>query len=208
MSLTDKQEQVLEAIRTWMQAKGIPPTARELGEALGVTRQTASFHVRNLITAGYLKRAGNGRNSFRPVSGCLPSEAALVPVLDRVPPPGALPSFDEGGPCVAVPASLGEREQLFGWRVVPGATGGNGIVPGDTVIVRVQALTRDGDVVLARIGHGAESTLSLRRQFKSWAGVTLKPMEGDREAAVISGRPGRRTFRVVGKVVGLVRIME
>lgn len=61
-SLTDRQRQVLERIRIWLQERGRPPTIRELGEDLGIgSTNGVNDHLKALEHKGALTRDDTGK---------------------------------------------------------------------------------------------------------------------------------------------------
>src|SRR5581483_12134312 len=55
--LTAKQREVLDAVQTWIQERGRPPTLREMALRMGVSSTNAiRDHLRVLEGKGYLKR--------------------------------------------------------------------------------------------------------------------------------------------------------
>lgn len=61
--LTARQREVLEAIEAFIERYSVPPTLRELAEALGVHCQTAVYFLKPLERKGYVeqRRTADGR---------------------------------------------------------------------------------------------------------------------------------------------------
>src|SRR5690242_20281547 len=56
-SLTKRQQEILDFIESQMQARGYPPSVREIGEAVGLTSpSTVHSHLASLQKMGYLVR--------------------------------------------------------------------------------------------------------------------------------------------------------
>lgn len=53
--MTPRQQQTLDVIRQHMRTHRLPPTYKELGDALGVSRVSAFGFVRQLEAGGYVK---------------------------------------------------------------------------------------------------------------------------------------------------------
>ena len=71
-SLTDRQVQVLAAIRRLTEQTGYPPTLREIGGAVGLASASSVLHhVRALEDAGLLTRSA-GRPRARVVTAPMP----------------------------------------------------------------------------------------------------------------------------------------
>src|SRR5216110_1775137 len=86
--LTDKQQEVLGFIRTFVARHGVPPTVREIGGKFRVTPRAAFDHLRALERKGMLqRRTAPGRTA----RGLTLTEAAggrsgtvPVPILGRI----------------------------------------------------------------------------------------------------------------------------
>ncbi|MDA1259894.1 MAG: helix-turn-helix domain-containing protein, partial [Planctomycetota bacterium] len=53
--LSERQRAALVALRGFLKRHGVPPTRAELGRLLGVSPQTADFHLRALERKGVLE---------------------------------------------------------------------------------------------------------------------------------------------------------
>ena len=55
--LTDRQQLILEFIRSEVERKGYPPSVREIGEAVGLqSSSTVHGHLQRLEELGYIRR--------------------------------------------------------------------------------------------------------------------------------------------------------
>ena len=59
--LTARQREALEGLREFQMEWGYPPTRSELGDMLGVSAQTADFHLRALERKGFVEISGHAR---------------------------------------------------------------------------------------------------------------------------------------------------
>lgn len=58
--LTEKETQMLGAIKTYIEENGYSPTVRELGEIVGLkSSSTVHNHLKKLETKGYISKMGN-----------------------------------------------------------------------------------------------------------------------------------------------------
>ena len=68
--LTDRQQEILDLIRTTVADRGYPPSVREIGDVLGLrSPSTVHSHLSSLVRSGYL----------RPRPGTSPSSAGSLP---------------------------------------------------------------------------------------------------------------------------------
>jgi len=201
--LTRRQQEVIEAIRSFTDRHGYPPTVRDIGKAIGLTSSsTVHVHLANLEKLGLLRRD--------------PTKPRAIELLDRatrgvkaaVAGPG-LPLVGQvaaGSPVVAeelvedhvdVPAEAGGRDGEFVLRIRGDSMIGAGILDGDLVVVRRQATARDGEIVVALVGDDAEATV--KRFFREDGSVRLQPENDDHEPIVTD------EVEVIGSVVGVMR---
>ena len=81
-TLTPRQRAVLECIRQSLEARGYPPTMREIGERVGLTSPSSVKHQLEVLERkGFLRRDPNRPRAMEIVQ---PHDAQLVP-LDRGP---------------------------------------------------------------------------------------------------------------------------
>ena len=203
--LTRRQQEVIEAIRSFSDRHGYPPTVRDIGRAVGLTSSsTVHVHLANLEKLGLLRRD--------------PSKPRAIELLDRatrgvkaaVSGPG-LPLVGQvaaGSPVVAeeliedhvaVPEEAGGRSGEFILRIRGESMKNAGILDGDLVVVRRQQTARDGEIVVALVGDQSEATV--KRFFHEGSMVRLQP-ENDELEPIITDE-----VQIVGSVVGLMRTL-
>ncbi|MEI6447414.1 MAG: transcriptional repressor LexA [Actinomycetes bacterium] len=201
--LTSRQQEVMDAIRSFTDRHGYPPTVRDIGKAIGLTSSsTVHVHLANLEKLGLLRRD--------------PSKPRAIELLDRatrgmkaaVSGPG-LPLVGQvaaGSPVVAeelvedhvqVPEEAGGRKGEFILRIRGDSMINAGILDGDLVVVSRQNTARDGEIVVALVGDQAEATV--KRFFHEGDRVRLQP-ENDSHEPILTDE-----VEVIGKVVGLMR---
>ncbi len=195
------RERVFEFVRRRLLA-GEPPTVREVQEELGFAAvQSAQQHLDALIAEGRLVKEGAGREARGLRLPQMPAQPQLVPLLGRV---------QAGSPVLAgdniegyLPALGGGRSagQLFALRVRGESMKLAGILDGDVVIVRRQAVAASGDVVVALIGDEATvKTLRLR-------GSRVELLPANPDFAPIVLKPPRELV-LLGKVIELRRDLD
>src|SRR5215211_2388080 len=151
-SLTKRQQEIFDFIRTYVRDHGYPPTVRDIGHSVGLTSSsTVHAHLANLEKAGVLRRdptkpraiellKDKGRQTVGP--GALPlvgQVAAGQPVL-------ADENIEE---YVPVPGIAGGDDGEFVLRIKGDSMKDAGILDQDYVIVRRQDSAADGEIVVA-----------------------------------------------------------
>jgi repressor LexA len=209
--LTERQREVLDYIRAFGERHGVPPTVREIGEKFRFTARAAFDHLRALERKGMLERRVTGKRASRTL--VLPGQRGAR----RTEPVGAAPGIPllgriaAGSPITAVenhedtiplrPDWLGAGQDVFALRVRGDSMIDAHIVDGDLVLVRKQESAGSGDIVAALLDGEA----TVKRFAREGAAVVLRPEHPTMKPIVVEA--GRGEFRILGKVVGVVRQM-
>jgi repressor LexA len=218
--LTTIQAQVLEALRRCADQGEPAPTYRELCAEFGWrSTGTVRDHLRALVRKGRLELTGRHRQlrlrEERP-------PVARVPLVGRVIAGVPVISDENVEQHVPVPASWTSRGTFFAVRVAGDSMRDAGILEGDQVIVRQQAVAADGDVVIATVeGETTIKRLRLRgrramlvadnSQYRSIEvraeeaiiqGVVVGLMRGYREGDAAAQGSGRRLARKIASEGG------
>ena len=201
--LTTRQQQIFEFIKRYTNEKGYPPTVRDIGRAIGLTSSsTVHAHLANLERLGLLRRD--------------PTKPRAMEVLDkakRAIVPSGLPLV--GRVAAGTPILAEENiEEYVEVSPLAGGDGGDfilevrgdsmknaGILDGDTVVVRKQAMANDGDIVVAIVGaeDEPEAEATVKRYFRERDHIRLEPENEDFE-------PIRSPdVKVMGRVIGVFR---
>jgi len=206
--LTVRQREVLDFMRSFAERHGVPPTVREIGERFHFTARAAFDHLRALERKGMLERRVTGKRASRTLvvpgaHGGRRPEASGVPLLGRIAagtPITAVENLEDTIPLRAEWLS-GSGQGVFALRVSGDSMIDVHIMDGDLVLVRKQETAASGEVVAAMIDGEA----TVKRLSREGAAVVLRPEHPTMKAIVVE--PGRGDFRILGKVVGLMRRM-
>ena len=96
--LTDRQQQILDFIGESINARGFPPTLREIGEHFGIkSTNGVNDHLKALEKKGYLRREDLKSRAMRPIeqAGRSPSMSNVVSLADRRRPIGNAVPFED-----------------------------------------------------------------------------------------------------------------
>ena len=201
--LTSRQQEVLDFIRAFTGRHGLPPTVREIGEKFRVTPRAAFDHLRALERKGMLqRRASAGRTSRALTATDLPlGEFRRIPILGRIAAGAPLLAQEnrEGELPVSSSWLRGASDEVFALRVRGDSMIEAHICDGDLVLVRRQDSAQPNDIVVAMVGADA----TVKRFLRDGDRIVLKPEHPTMAPIVVDGR--RSEFRILGKVVGLLR---
>jgi repressor LexA len=204
--MTARQREVLGFIRSFTERHGAPPTVREIGEHFGFTARAAFDHLRALERKGMLQRRATDKRVSRTLvlaqrPGSRRSSAREVPVLGRIAAGAPIHAAQNLEGTIPVSADWLERkgEDVFALRVRGESMIEAHIVDGDLVLVRPQASAQPGDIVAALVDDEA----TVKRFARDGERVVLKPEHPTMKPIVVE--PGRADFRILGKVLGVMR---
>jgi repressor LexA len=165
VALTGKRREILEFIAEQLQARGFPPSVREIGEAVGLTSSsTVHAHLATLQKQGYLRRDPTKPRAievrYDPGSGALADKkpARHVPLVGDVAAGANVLAQENIEDLFPLPEEFTGQGSLFMLRVRGDSMIEAGILDGDFVVVRQQPEAEKGDIVVAGI-PGEEATI-------------------------------------------------
>jgi repressor LexA len=195
--LTRRQQQILDYIEDQVEAKGYPPSVREIGSAIGLSSSsTVHSHLTALERKGLVKRDPTKPRALL-LANRRPARAAgtvTVPLIGQVAAGSPVLAVENIEDEVVWPQGL-TPEPSFALRVKGDSMIDDGIHDGDIVLVRQQASADNGDTVVALI----EDEATVKRFYKEKGRARLEPANPAYQPIYSS------ELAIVGKVVGLIR---
>ena len=202
--LSRRQRDVLDYITAAIQQRGIPPTYREIGDALGISSTNGvADHVKALVRKGYLRKAGGGAaRGIQLTTRAQPVErgdTVSVPVIGTVAAGSPILAEENYEKSLHLDASLlTGGESVYALTVRGDSMVEEGILDGDLVIVRSQATARNGDIVVALIDDEA----TVKFFFREGDRIRLQPAHPTMDPIYVDAR---NETAVQGIVVGVFR---
>ncbi len=208
--MTARQREVLEFIRIFGERHGVPPTVREIGERFHFTARAAFDHLRALERKGMLERRVTGKRASRTLilpahKGARRGEPAGIPpgipLLGRIAAGAPITAVENHEDTIPLrPEWLGTGgQEVFALRVRGDSMIQAHIMDGDLVFVRKQETAGSGDIVAAMVDGEA----TVKRFARESGAVVLRPEHPTMKPIVLQA--GRGDFRILGKVVGVMR---
>jgi repressor LexA len=197
-TLTKRQQEIFEYVKSHAREHGYPPTVRDIGKAIGLTSSsTVHAHLANLEKLGVLKRDPTKPRAIevlvdRAKSVVTPNGLPLVGQVAAGQPVLADENIEE---YVPVPQIAGGDEGEFVLRVKGDSMKDAGIFDQDYVVVRPQSTATNGQIVVAML----EGEATVKRFFKEKSRVRLQP-ENDALEPIYA-----RDVEILGRVVGVCR---
>lgn len=190
--ITETQNRIFEYIKEVMSQKGMAPSVREIGKAVGL-RSTSSvqYNLNALEDAGYIKRDANLKRTIRI---CGSSEnVSHIPLVGTVTAGMPILATQQIEDYIAMSGVSGNN--LFALHVKGDSMLNAGILDGDIVVVEQTPVADNGDIVVAMIDDEA----TVKRFYKEKGHFRLQP-ENDKYAPIIV-----EECAILGKVKTLVR---
>jgi repressor LexA len=199
--LTDRQRQVYDFISESILERGNPPTIREIGKRFQISSTNGVRSILGaLIKKGYIRKTPLVSRGIELAEDMI-SRVAHLPLVGAVPAGAPLLAEENIEGSIAVDASFVPSGETFTLKVLGSSMINAGIHDGDYVVVRKQATSENGDIVVAIIGDEA----TVKRFFLEEDRIRLEP-ENEAFGPIIV-EPETPGFYIAGKVVGLLRRM-
>jgi repressor LexA len=214
MSLTARQQSILDHLRAQLAAEGRPPTLAEIAASFDIGLNAARKHLHALAAKGVLELAPGKARGIRLLDASIsskPPRAARgharfarptlldIPLVGRV--AAGSPIMSEGNieARFVIDAALFRPRADYLLRVLGESMRDAGIADGDLIAVHRTPTADNGQIVVARI----EDEITIKRLRVESGCVLLMPANPDFEPIEVSPRSG--SFAIEGIYVGAIR---
>lgn len=196
--LTNRQRQIYDFLVRAIREKGYAPSIAEICARFEIASTHGVFrHLKALEKKGYIRRIGRRAiEIMNPLGRPVFASAREIPILGRIAAGKPLLAEENVEGFLTVASELA-RGTAFALKVKGDSMIEAGILDKDYVIVRCQAMAENGEIVCALVNGEA----TLKRFYRKGDAVTLKAENKNYPPITVS----RGEFRILGKVVGLVR---
>lgn len=199
-ALTEKQQLILDYIKTQVKSKGVVPSIREICKATGLSSTSSvHLHLESLEKKGYIKRKQAKTRNIEILEKDFynnnSQEVVNIPIVGDVSagiPVLATENIEDYFP---VPVSYLKNNDAFMLKIVGDSMINAGIYHGDLVLVNKQPIANNRDIVIALIDGEA----TCKRFFIEDDMIVLRP-ENDLYQPIKS-----KNISILGKVIGLFR---
>lgn len=192
--LSKRQQNMLRFMHDYTEARGFPPSIREIGEDCDIgSTSVVNYNLNKLVEAGYIARAGKVSRGLRIVAAIpgvsaaprvigMPTAEPRVALVGRIAAgePIALPEdighhLDEDDYIAVPPQLLGgyETSEVFALTVRGDSMVDSMIQDGDIVILRRQNTADNGEMVAAWLPEDNETTL--KHFYREADNIRLQP---------------------------------
>lgn len=203
--LSQRQQAIINFIRSEVKAKGYPPSVREIGEAVGLaSSSTVHGHLSRLEKKGLIRRDPTKPRAIvlleeDPVPE-YDFETVRVPLLGKVTAGQPITAVENIEDYYPLPRRMvGEADNSFLLRVQGDSMINAGIHDGDYVIVKQQRTADNGEIVVAMT---EEDEATVKRFYKEENHIRLQPENDVLEPIILPN------VTILGKVTGLFRTIH
>jgi repressor LexA len=202
-TLTERQQKTLAFLQEYLQTQGLPPTLREIADALGFSsHSSAQACVESLVRKGVLERSPQHRGLRLPAGNAALMRMAAandLPLVGRVAAGSPILAEENIEAQVEVDPALFRPRADYLLRVVGMSMRDVGILDGDLLAVHKTATASDGQIVVARL----DDEVTVKRLKHERDRLLLLPENPD--FAPIEVDPRRHAFAIEGRYVGIIR---
>ncbi len=207
--LTEKQNEILIFIKSFISENGFPPTLREIGRNFGISSTFGvKRHLEALKKKGYLNISSNVSRAIRITHSnddqierviSRSEDVHQIPVVGRVAAGSPILSEENIDGSISIDRSfIRNAAGCFALKVQGDSMIDAGIFEGDLVIVSPQTFAQKGDIVVARL----ETEITVKIFDNTNKEVVLLPRNEKYSPIRINNN---EDFSIIGKVVGVLR---
>lgn len=202
-TLTERQSEILEFIKRYIERNSYAPAVRDVAKEFNITVKAAHDHLKALERKGAI-HSSEGISRSTGVVGFSTSfspETISIPVLGAT--AAGLPILAEENREyeLQVPASLiPGKGPYFALHVEGDSMVEAGILDGDLAIIRQTGNANNGEIVVARVGE--ENRVTLKRFYLTNNAIELRP-ENPKYGSLYS-----KDITILGKLHMIIRDYE
>jgi repressor LexA len=207
--LSPRQRAVLEFIISTVEGRGVPPSYREIGDALGIrSTNGVSEHLQALKRKGYIDHVGEAGSArslrvLPSAKGSFDDDRTMsIPVLGRVAAGAPILAVEDHDTHVVLDRGLFRASvggEVFALVVRGDSMIDDGIFDGDFVFVQRGSSFRDGDITAVQV----EGEATIKRLFRDKGRLRLEPANATMSPFWVDASSGE--VQILGVVVAVFR---
>ncbi len=198
--ISDKQQEILEYIKSQIVERGFPPSVRDICSAVHL-KSTSSVHshLETLEKNGYIKRDPTKPRAIEILDdsfNMIRREMISIPVLGQVAAGEPILAEQNIQEYIPFPAEYVTKNQAYLLRVHGESMVDAGILDGDLVLVEACNTAHNGEIIVAMIEDGA----TVKRFYKEDGHIRLQPENDTMDPIIV------KDCSILGKVRGVFRL--
>lgn len=198
--ISDKQQEILEYIKSQIIERGFPPSVRDICTAVHL-KSTSSVHshLETLEKNGYIKRDPTKPRAIEILDdsfNMIRSEMVSIPVVGQVAAGEPILAEQNIEEYIPFPAEYITKNQAYLLRVQGESMVNAGILNGDMVLVEACKMAHNGEIIVAMIEDGA----TVKRFYKEDGHIRLQPENDALDPIIV------KDCAILGRVRGVFRL--
>jgi len=207
MSLSKRQEAILQFIDQFLQQNAYPPSIRDIGSAVGISSTSVvNYNLKILEREGYISRDPEVSRGLRLVGQGLDREHLIsLPLLGRIAAGDPIPVPGDAVPEEHLELARGilrDEEGIYALQVQGESMIDALVNDGDIVVMKHQKIAENGDMVAVWLRDREETTL--KKFYHEGDMVRLQPANPTMEPIYVIPS----NVEVQGKVVMVIRQLQ
>jgi repressor LexA len=200
MPLTKRQKEILDYIRSFIEAQGYAPSFEEIAESFGYSSlATVHEHLSNLERKGYIRKSYNESRSIELIEADNRSSSVELPLLGAVAAGMPIEAIQDHETLAVPPDMVSRKKDNYVLRVEGNSMIEEQIRDGDYIVVQAQHTAEDGQMVVALVSGESATVKKLYRE--PGGRIRLQPANPTMEPIFVEARD----VRIQGIVVGVIR---
>lgn len=194
----DKQLEIYEFLKLYIENKGYPPSVREICSAVSLkSTSTVHSYLKKLENNGLIRRDPTKPRALEILGDTLNKREMLnIPIIGRVTAGVPILATENIEDTFPIPIDyIKHNDELFILRVTGESMINAGINDKDLAIIEKASTAKDGDIVVALIDNEA----TIKRFFKEKNHIRLQPENDTMEPIIVDN------CSILGKLIGLFR---
>jgi repressor LexA len=199
---SDIQRRIYDFIVAYMREEGMPPTNREIGQAMKIASTGhVDYHLSMLEKKNYIQREPKKSRGIKLVQ----QRPTGIPIMGTIAAGLPIETLTEHGQVLDAGREL-EQQNTYALVVKGDSMIEDHICEGDYVVIKPQSSCQNGDIVVAvHFLEENKSSATLKRFFQEQDQVRLQPANSSMDPIYVSRREWDTEWRVQGKVVAIFR---
>ncbi len=200
--ISQKQQEILEYIKSQILERGFPPAVRDICEAVHL-KSTSSVHshLETLEKNGYIRRDPTKPRAIEILDDSfnfMRREMVNVPIVGRVAAGEPILAQQNIESYFPIPMEFMPNNQTFLLTVKGESMINAGILDGDMVLVEQRQTAHNGEMVVALIEDGA----TVKTFYKEEGVIRLQPENDTMDPIIV------QDVQILGKVIGVFRFFK
>ncbi len=199
---SDIQRRIYDFIVNYMKNEGMPPTNREIGQAMKIASTGhVDYHLSMLEKKGYIQREAKKSRGIKLVQQL----SAGIPIMGRIAAGEPIEVHTDSDQALDMGHDF-DQQNTYALEVKGRSMIEEHICDGDYVVIHPQAVCTNGDIVVAvHFPQGSSGRATLKRFFQEPDQVRLQPANSEMEPIYVPRAEWDTEWHIQGKVVAIFR---